>query len=98
MVSQPANEVEVARSGAVLHLRLNRPARRNALTWAMYKAMIAALADGETDAAIRVIQFSGAGDGFCAGKRHPTRTLQKLRLPNCPPSACSPTRTVTRMR
>ena len=62
-----ATEVEVTRSGPVLHIRLNRPTRRNALTWAMYEAMTQALADGETDGAVRVIQFSGAGDGFCAG-------------------------------
>ncbi len=67
MVSQRANEIEVTRSGPVLHIRLNRPARRNALTWAMYEVMSEALTDAETDAAIRVIQFSGAGDGFCAG-------------------------------
>jgi enoyl-CoA hydratase/carnithine racemase len=67
VVSQRANEIEVTRSGPVLHIRLNRPARRNALTWAMYDVMSEALADAETDAAIRVIQFSGVGDGFCAG-------------------------------
>ena len=67
MVKQPANEIEVTRSGPVLNICPNRPASRNALTWAMYEVMSEALADAETDAAMRVIQFSGAGDGFGAG-------------------------------
>jgi enoyl-CoA hydratase/carnithine racemase len=67
VVKQPANEIEVTRSGPVLNICLNRAASRNALTWAMYEVMSEALADAETDAAIRVIQFSGAGDGFGAG-------------------------------
>jgi enoyl-CoA hydratase/carnithine racemase len=67
VVKQPANEIEVTRSGPVLNICLNRAASRNALTWAMYEVMSEALADAETDAAIRVIQFSSAGDGFCAG-------------------------------
>jgi enoyl-CoA hydratase/carnithine racemase len=67
VVKQPANEIEVTRSGPVLNICPNRPASRNALTWAMYEVMSEALADAETDAAMRVIQFSGAGDGFGAG-------------------------------
>ena len=67
MVSLLTHEIEVVRTGPVLHIRLNRPGKRNALTWAMYETMTDALADGGTDDAIRVIQFSGAGDAFCAG-------------------------------
>jgi enoyl-CoA hydratase/carnithine racemase len=62
-----AQEVEVSRTGAVLHIRLNRADRRNALTWPMYSAMSDAIADGEADGGIRTILFSGSGEAFCAG-------------------------------
>jgi enoyl-CoA hydratase/carnithine racemase len=61
------DEVDVSRTGGVLHIRLNRPDKRNAITRSMYEAMADAVAIGESDDAIRVVLFSGAGEGFCAG-------------------------------
>jgi len=63
----PVPEVEVSRAGAVMHVRLARADKLNALTWAMYGALTGAIAEAETDDAIGVVLFSGAGDAFCAG-------------------------------
>ena len=51
----------------ILHIRINRPEKKNALTLAMYNAMSAALLAGETDAAVRVLLFSGSSGHFTAG-------------------------------
>jgi enoyl-CoA hydratase/carnithine racemase len=60
-------DVQVVRDGAVLRVTLNRPAKKNALTRAMYAALAAALRDAEADAAIRVVLFSGGPGTFTAG-------------------------------
>jgi enoyl-CoA hydratase/carnithine racemase len=62
-----SDEVDVSRTDGMLHIRLNRPDKRNAITRSMYQAMADAVATGESDDAIRVVLFSGAGEGFCAG-------------------------------
>jgi enoyl-CoA hydratase/carnithine racemase len=54
--------------GAVARLVINRPERRNALTWELVGAMRTALADADADPAVRVVVLGGAGDrAFCAG-------------------------------
>lgn len=59
--------VAVSRTDRTLHIRLDRPDKRNAVTRAMYDAMSEAIAQAESDDAVRVVLFSGAGDAFCAG-------------------------------
>ncbi len=59
-------EIEIRREGKKLHLRMNRPAKRNALTQAMYAAMADALLTAETDGTVAVL-IGGAGETFCAG-------------------------------
>jgi enoyl-CoA hydratase/carnithine racemase len=66
-VETSAQEVCVTRTDHVLHIRLNRPDKRNALSRSMYEAMADAVALAEMDEAIRVVLFSGAGEAFCAG-------------------------------
>ena len=51
----------------VAWLTMNRPSARNALSMELMTAMDAALADIETDPAIRAVVIAGAGPGFCAG-------------------------------
>ena len=51
----------------VLHLQLNRPDKKNALTRAMYTALADALDAARVDPAQRVVLFSGAGSAFSAG-------------------------------
>ena len=61
------SEVEVVRDGGVLRVTLNRPAKKNAITRAMYTALTAALAEAEADAAVRVVLLSGGAAAFSAG-------------------------------
>ncbi len=51
----------------VMTLTLQRPAKKNALTGAMYDALSDALVQAETDTSVRVILFQGDGDSFTAG-------------------------------
>ncbi len=60
-------DVEISRSGAVLELTLNRPAKKNALTNAMYRALNVALHEAEADHAIGAVLIAGAGGVFTAG-------------------------------
>jgi isohexenylglutaconyl-CoA hydratase len=53
--------------GSVLHITLNRPESRNAMTLAMVAELRAALAAAEADGATRVLVLRGAGGHFCAG-------------------------------
>jgi enoyl-CoA hydratase/carnithine racemase len=59
--------IAVARDGAVVTLALQRPERRNALTWEMYDALDAHLARAEADDGVRAIVVRGTDDAFCAG-------------------------------
>jgi len=60
-------KIVVSREGPVLRILLNRPDKKNALDREMYEAMLAALAEAEADASLRVALFSGAGGVFTAG-------------------------------
>ena len=59
--------VRVAREGACLVLAFDRPARRNAITGAMYDALAAALRESDADDAIRVVLLHGSPEAFTAG-------------------------------
>ena len=61
------NDILSARRGPTLELGFNRPARRNALTNAMYEALTAALLEAERDQAVRAIVFHGDEQAFTAG-------------------------------
>ncbi len=62
-----SDHVSVETRGAVLHIRLDRPEKRNALTQEMYAALVDALRRAESDSEIRVVLFSGAGEAFTGG-------------------------------
>ena len=55
------------RDGGVLHLTLNRPEVRNAMSLTLVLALRQALAAAEADATTRVVVLRGAGGHFCAG-------------------------------
>ncbi len=55
------------RQGAVLHLRIERPERRNALTSLEFRALADVMEQAADDEAVRVVLITGAGDHFCAG-------------------------------
>jgi enoyl-CoA hydratase len=53
--------------GPVATLTFDRPDARNALTWAMYDALVAACERVDADAGIRIMVLRGEGDAFAAG-------------------------------
>ena len=54
------------KDGAVASIRLNRPEKKNAITVAMYQALVDALEDAARDDAVRAVGIFG-GDDFTAG-------------------------------
>src|SRR5437870_5563023 len=61
------DELQVAARGSVATLVLNRPAKRNAITLEMWKALPAVLGDLASDPGIRVLVIRGAGEEAFAG-------------------------------
>jgi isohexenylglutaconyl-CoA hydratase len=55
------------REGPVLHITLNRPEVRNAMSLQMVRELRAALAQAELGGQTRVLVLRGAGGHFCAG-------------------------------
>ena len=53
--------------GPIRILRLNRPAKLNALDTALTQALLNALEAADTDETVRAIVLAGEGRGFCAG-------------------------------
>jgi enoyl-CoA hydratase/carnithine racemase len=53
--------------GSVLHLKLNRPEKKNALTQEMYQSLATKINEAAGDFAIRAVVISSAGDAFTAG-------------------------------
>lgn len=62
-----ADAVLVEQRGAVRHIRLNRPAVRNAIDPATALLLERAFLEFDADASSHVAVLSGAGDDFCAG-------------------------------
>jgi enoyl-CoA hydratase/carnithine racemase len=62
-----SDQVIVSRSDAVWEVQLNRPEKRNALTFAMYGALTDTLIEAQADDSVRVVLLSGAGASFTAG-------------------------------
>ncbi|TML92988.1 MAG: crotonase [Actinobacteria bacterium] len=55
-------------SSGVARLTINRPERRNAMSWAVLTELRQAIAEAKADADVRVVVLTGAGDkAFCAG-------------------------------
>jgi enoyl-CoA hydratase/carnithine racemase len=59
--------VTIAVTDHVADIRLNRPAKMNALNLAMFDAIIAAAERVMNDRAIRAVVLSGQGGAFCSG-------------------------------
>lgn len=62
-----ADTIVVEQDGPLLHVVLNRPEKRNALTREMMLAVHGALRRAESDAGVRVVILRAAGPDFCAG-------------------------------
>ncbi len=61
------NDIAVERSGSILSVQLNRPAKKNAMTSIMYITMAELLDGAAKDDQIRVVLWHGAGGSFSAG-------------------------------
>ena len=61
------SDVLVTQAGPVLEVLFNRPEKKNALTGAMYAAVVDAFHRADEDASIRVVLLSGVGDTFTSG-------------------------------
>jgi enoyl-CoA hydratase len=61
------SEAQFESVGAIAFLTFNRPAARNALTWAMYDALVAACDRVDADDTVRVFVVRANGDAFAAG-------------------------------
>src|SRR5258708_111110 len=61
------SEILTERSGSVLRITLNRPAKKNAMTSSMYLGMAEILNDAAQDDDVLVVLWDGAGDSFSAG-------------------------------
>jgi enoyl-CoA hydratase/carnithine racemase len=68
-VSAPAtNELIVDIRGGVARLTINRPERRNAMSWEVIRALRQAVRSIHDDPVVRVVVLTGAGDdAFCSG-------------------------------
>ena len=60
-------EAQFETAGPLAYLTFNRPQARNALTWPMYDALVAACDRVDDDDTVRVFVVRAAGDAFAAG-------------------------------
>lgn len=60
-------DLRIEQEGGVTTITLDRPERMNAISGAMIEGLASALAEANTDPAVRVVVLTGAGRGFCAG-------------------------------
>jgi len=64
----PMDDLLAVRDGPVLTLTINRPERRNAMTWDVIAGLRRELARAKVDPVVRVVVLTGSGDqAFCAG-------------------------------
>jgi enoyl-CoA hydratase len=68
----PYADVRVEQEGGVARLILDAPARRNALTVEMARAMVQACDDLDADPSVGAVVVCGEGAYFCAGGDRPT--------------------------
>jgi enoyl-CoA hydratase/carnithine racemase len=61
------DDIETSRDGATLIIRFARPAKKNALTIAMYERLNAALAEAAADKTVRAVVFGSTSEIFTAG-------------------------------
>src|SRR3954454_14524823 len=68
MADDELREVRYEVAARIATITIDRPQRRNALSWDVIRELRRAFASAKTDASARVIVLTGAGDrAFCAG-------------------------------
>lgn len=66
-MSSAGTEIELSLTDGVALVRLNRPAKRNAVRLAMWKRLTAIFRELADDDAARAVILTGSGGHFCAG-------------------------------
>ena len=61
------SDILTERSGGILRVTLNRPAKKNAMTSAMYNDLAEAFNQANKDQSVLVVIWDAAGDSFSAG-------------------------------
>ncbi|XP_059178229.1 enoyl-CoA delta isomerase 2-like [Physella acuta] len=59
--------LKITRENKIFHIQLNRPKKKNAITWQMYKDIGLALKEAAKDDAYSIAVITGAGDFYCSG-------------------------------
>lgn len=77
--------IKVQQTGAVVHITLNRPALRNAMSLHMVAELRSALAALEAAGNVRVLVLRGAGGHFCAGADLQDMAAARMRAMQNPP-------------
>lgn len=72
MAVESAKRVEVEISSHVAEVRLNRPAKHNALDFAMFEAIASAIDRLAEEPSVRAVVLSGEGPSFCSGLDFPS--------------------------
>ena len=68
IVTAPATSfTEFSTLGSTAFFTINRPAALNAMTWAMYDALVAACEAVDSGAGLRTFVIRAVGDAFCTG-------------------------------
>ena len=60
-------EIRTERRGRALWISVDRPAARNAMTFAMYERLATVCREANADAAVKAVVLTGSGDAFVAG-------------------------------
>lgn len=60
-------DLRIEQDGKILKVLLNRPAKKNALTSEMYRGLITAMEEADSNPDIHCLFLSGSEDCFCAG-------------------------------
>jgi enoyl-CoA hydratase/carnithine racemase len=67
MSEEPDELIRLTRDGSIATIWLNRPGKRNAMTYSMWGAVEQLALQIGRDPEVRVVVLRGAGDHFCAG-------------------------------
>jgi enoyl-CoA hydratase/carnithine racemase len=59
--------LQISRRERILHITLNRPEKRNALSFGLCRGLLDAFAEGARDTGIAVVLLDANGPSFCAG-------------------------------
>ncbi len=67
MIEADTDNVLVTNDDGIMHIQMNRPERKNALSLAMYQKLADSVLSANEDSTVRVVLLSGAGGSFTSG-------------------------------